>query len=235
MIRSLIVEDASIVRKGIRILLQDERDIEIVGEASDGPEAVERITALQPDLIFLDIQMPGFDGFEVLERTGPLHSCAVIFVTAYADYAMRAFDANALSYLLKPISPARFRAVLQRARTLLGDGQERTSEAPFLRLVVRDGDRFLMLKVDEIDWITSIGEYANVHARKTSYLVRTAISELAKRLDIRQFVRIHRSTIVNLDRVREIQPRSHGDCDVIMHDGTVLRLSRSFRDNLLAQ
>ncbi len=257
MIRSLIVEDAPIVRKGIRLLLQEERDIEIIGEAGDGPEAVERITALQPDLVFLDIQMPGFDGFEVLERTSREHLCAVVFITAYADYAMRAFDANALSYLLKPIDPARFSVVLQRARALLSDARElesshqrlgqllprpqtaepspRDGESPVARLVVKDGDRFLLLKADEIDWITSIGEYANIHARKTSYLIRTAISELARRLDGRQFVRIHRSTIVNLDRVREIQPRSHGDCDVVMHDGTVLRLSRSFRDNLLAQ
>ncbi|HVW69907.1 MAG TPA: response regulator [Steroidobacteraceae bacterium] len=257
MIRSLIVEDAPIVRKGIRLLLQDEPDIEIIGEAGDGPEAVEQITTLQPDLVFLDIQMPGFDGFEVLERTSRHHLCAVVFITAYADYAMRAFDVNALSYLLKPINPARFKSVLQRARTLLSDGKELESshqrlgqilprpqaaeaasvslESPAARLVVKDGDRFLLLKVDEIDWITSIGEYANVHARKTSYLIRTALSELARRLDIRQFVRIHRSTIINLDRVSEIQPRSHGDCDVVMHDGTVLRLSRSYRENLLAQ
>src|SRR5258707_75222 len=124
MIRSLIVEDAPIVRRGIRLLLSDERDVEVVGEAGDGPAAVTQILALRPDLLFLDIQMPGFDGFEVLERTSSTHLCPVVFITAHADYALRAFDANALSYLLKPIDPLRFREIMQRARRLLGDERE---------------------------------------------------------------------------------------------------------------
>jgi len=259
MIRSLIVEDAPIVRKGIRLLLQEERDIEIVGEAGDGPEAVTRIAALRPDLLFLDIQMPGFDGFEVLERTSCTHLCPVIFITAHADHALRAFDANAFSYLLKPIDPARFREVLQRARLLLGDQRRieathaslgrllpqsdspgewsvgRTgAETPVSRLVVKDGDRFLLVKTEEIDWVASVGEYASLRTGKRSFLIRMALSELEQKLDTRYFARIHRSTIVNLDRVREIRSRSHGDCDVLLHDGTVLRLSRSYRDNILA-
>ena len=261
MIRSLIIEDAPIVRRGIRLLLQGECDVEIVGEAGDGPEAVAQITELQPDLLFLDIQMPGFDGFEVLERTSRTHPCPVIFITAHADYAMQAFDANALSYLLKPINPVRFREVLQRARVLLGNehaleanhanlgqllhrpvpagtqnlvGRE-SIEPPISRLVVKESDRFLLLKTEEIDWIGSTGEYATLHARKTTFLIRMALSELAEKLDKHRFARIHRSTIVNLDRVREIQPRSHGDCEVILHDGTLLRLSRSYRDNLLVR
>jgi two-component system LytT family response regulator len=258
LIRGLIVEDAPIVRRGIRLLLQEERDVEVVGEAGDGPEAVTQIMELRPDLLFLDIQMPGFDGFEVLERTSSTHLCPVIFITAHADYALRAFDANALSYLLKPIDPSRFREIIQRARSLFGDeraleanhqcldrmlskppgaptlsGRE-YCESPVSRLLVKQGDRFLLLKAEEIDWIASSGEYATLHARKTSFLVRVALSELAEKLDKHHFVRIHRSTIVNLDRVREIQPRSHGDCDVVLHDGTQLRLSRSFRDNVLA-
>jgi len=257
MIRCLIVEDAPIVRKGIRLLLEGEPDIEVVGEAGDGPEAVTQIGALHPELLFLDIQMPGFDGFEVLERTSGDHLCAVVFITAYADYALRAFDVNALSYLLKPLNPTRFREVVHRARTLLGDAQaleanhERLSRilpkptllegiplsnpAPVSRLVVKDGERYLLVKTEEIDWIASVGEYASLRARKSSYLIRMAISDLEASLDSRQFVRIHRSTIVNLDRVREVQPRSHGDYDVLMEDGTVLRLSRTYRDNLLPQ
>ena len=256
MIRCLIVEDAPIVRKGIRLLLDRERDIEVVGEAGDGPEAVAQIMALRPDLLFLDIQMPGFDGFEVLERTSRDHLCAVVFITAYADYALRAFDANALSYLLKPVNPARFREVVERARTLLSDGQELeanherlsrilpkptstdgagTTAAPVTRLVVKDGERYLLVKTEEIDWIASVGEYASLRARKTSFLIRMALSDLEASLDSRQFARIHRSTIINLDRVREVQPRSHGDYDVLMEDGTVLRLSRTYRDNLLPQ
>jgi two-component system LytT family response regulator len=261
MIRSLIVEDAPIVRRGIRLLLQEERDVEVVGEAGDGPAAVTQILALRPDLLFLDIQMPGFDGFEVLERTSSTHLCPVIFITAHADYALRAFDANALSYLLKPIDPLRFREIVQRARWLLGDEREleanhqrldqvlwrpnpppnaqpavgrEHNESRLSRLLVKQGDRYLLLKTEEIDWIASTGEYATLHARKTSFLIRTPLSELAEKLDKLHFARIHRSTIVNLDRVREIQPRSHGDCDVVLHDGTQLRLSRSFRDNVLA-
>jgi len=260
LIRSLIVEDAPIVRRGIRLLLQEERDVEVVGEAGDGPAAVTQIMELRPDLLFLDIQMPGFDGFEVLERTSGTHLCPVIFITAHADYALRAFDANAVSYLLKPIEPSRFREVIQRARRLLGDERELEAnhqrldqmlwkskppgaptpagrehyEPRLSRLLVKQGDRFLLLKAEEIDWIASTGEYTTLHARKTSFLVRVALSELAEKLDKHHFARIHRSTIVNLDRVREIQPRSHGDCDVVLHDGTQLRLSRSFRDNVLA-
>ena len=246
MIRSVIVDDAPIVRKGIRLLLQEEHDIEIVGEAGDGPEAVTRITALRPDLLFLDIQMPGCDGFEVLERTSSSHLCAVIFITAHADHALRAFDANALSYLLKPINPARLREVLKRARLLLGDERELEatharlgrllpqSDSTVSRLVVKDGDRFLLVKTEEIDWVASTGEYASLRTGKKSFLLRMALSELEEKLDARHFTRIHRSTIVNLDRVSEIRSRSHGDCDVLLHDGTVLRLSRSYRDNLLA-
>jgi two-component system, LytTR family, response regulator len=259
MIRSLIVEDAPIVRKGIRLLIQEERDIEVVGEAGDGPDAVNQITALRPDLLFLDIQMPGFDGFEVIERTSREHCCVVIFITAHADYALKAFDANALSYLLKPINPARFREVIQRARLVLGSEREIEANhsslsrllpqsssmpvplsdrrdiggAPLPRLVVKHGGRYILVKADEIEWIASTGEYANLHTRSSTFLVRMTLSELEEKLDKRVFVRIHRSTIVNLDRVREIRSRSHGDYDVVMQDGTVLRLSRSYRDCVL--
>lgn len=254
MIRALVVDDAPLVRKGIRLYLQEEQDIEVIGEASDGPDAVAQISAHRPDLVFLDIQMPGFDGFEVIKRSRDAHIPAVVFITAHADYAMRAFDSNALSYLLKPINPARFREVVHRVRLLLrNDGEAQStrpragaaeaSEAmvpvgfdankPLSRLLVKHGDGFLFLKTEEIDWIASTGEYASLHARKASFLIRTSLSDLMEKLDERQFARIHRCTIVNMDSVSEIHPRSHGDCDVLLQDGTVLRLSRSYRDNLL--
>ncbi len=254
MIRALVIDDAPIVRKGIRLYLQDERDIEVIGEAVDGPDAVVQIAAHRPDLVFLDVQMPGFDGFEVIRRSKDAHIGAVVFVTAHADYAMRAFDTNALSYLLKPINAARFREVVHRARLLLcndaagksdqqlasgSEGSEAVAPAGpdanrrLSRVLVKHGDGFMFLKTEEIDWIASTGEYANLHARKTSFLIRTSLSDLMEKLDDRQFTRIHRCTIVNMDRVNEIHPRSHGDCDVLLQDGTLLRLSRSYRDNLL--
>lgn len=255
MIRALIVEDAPLMRKGIRLFLKDESDLEVVGEAGDGPEAVAQIAALRPDLIFLDVQMPGFDGFEVLERSRETAVRAVIFITAHADYAMRAFDNNAVSYLLKPVDPTRFREVLQRARMLLHSSvplaesaqltdaavpqrkgvesvltAQMDSNRRLTRMLVRHGSRFLLIKTEEIDWINATGEYAGLHTRRGSWLLRMSLSELAERLDSSQFARIHRCTIVNLDRVKEIQPRSHGDCDVILHDDTQLRMSRNYRE-----
>ncbi len=260
MIRALIVEDVPLVRKGIRLFLQNEKDIEVVGEACDGPEAVARIAELQPDLVFLDVQMPGFDGFEVLARLSEHPPRAVIFITAHADYALRAFENNAVSYLLKPIDPARFAAVVDRARLLLRPTdldpqltaaavQDRSAgtvvegvlsaqmdaDRRLTRLLVKQADRFVLVKAEEIDWICATGEYASLHTARGSWLVRMSLSELAERLDENQFARIHRCTIVNLDRIREIQPRSHGDCDVVLSGGNVLRLSRSYRDSVFSK
>ena len=252
-IRTFIVDDAPIIRQGIRHLLSEEEDIQIVGEAADGPEAVEVIKTLRPDLLFLDIQMPGFDGFEVIEQAGVFHMCAVIFITAFDHYAMKAFDADALSYLLKPITPQRFHGAVQRARRVLGRPEEMEDEVrriaefvqpaqlpdaathrgrPLQRFVVRHGNRFLLLNAAEVDWISASGEYARLYSREASFLIRTSLSQLEERLDPNQFVRIHLSTIVNLDRIQEIQPRTHGDYDVLLQDGTSLRLSRSYRDRV---
>lgn len=261
MIRALIVEDAPLVRQGIRLFLEEERDIEVVGEACDGPDAVVQIGAHRPDLVFMDIQMPGFDGFEVLSRCQEASLRAVVFITAHADYAMRAFDNNAVSYLLKPIEPARFREVVGRARQLLRPGRlasqdsdeadvtaslvpagreaalsaQLDSNRHLARVLVKHGDRFLLVRTEEIDWIAATGEYASLHTKKGTWLLRMSLSELAERLDESRFARIHRCTIVNLDRVREIQPRSHGDCDVILDDGRELRLSRNYRDSVFAR
>jgi len=257
MIRALIVEDAPRLRSGIRLYLQDEQDVEIVGEAGDGPDAVEHINNLRPDLVFLDVQLPGFDGFEVLSRAHiDSRRCAIVFITAYADYALRAFECNAVSYLLKPFDGRRFAEVVDRARLFLKSSHEDGSRAPessdvtpeapaeellgtqlnghqqLTRILVRHADRFLLIKVEEIDWIAATGEYATVHTARGSWLLRTSLTELALRLDERQFARIHRGTIVNLDRVAEIQPRGHGDCDVRLQSGRILRLSRGYRDNV---
>jgi two-component system LytT family response regulator len=235
MIRALIVEDIPLVRKGIRLFLEEERDIEIVGEACDGPDAVAQIAALQPDLVFLDVQMPGFDGFEVLERSKERRPKAVIFITAHGDYALRAFDHDAVSYLLKPIDPRRFTEVLQRARSALLQSSSPTPDKRLTRLVVKQGDHFRLIPTQDVDWIAATGEYSRLHTRQGAWLLRIALSELAERLDPEQFTRIHRCTIVNLDRIREIQPRSHGDCDVLLQDGNTLRMSRSYRDIVLAR
>jgi two-component system, LytTR family, response regulator len=237
MIRTLIVDDAPLAREGIRLLLDREKDFEIVGEAADGLEAIAAIGRLAPDLTFLDVQMPSLDGFEVIERCAGLRLGAVVFVTAYDDYALRAFEANALGYLLKPITPRLFQATLQRTRQLLGvPASAEVSTAslrPLTRLVVKEHRRFVLLKAEEIGWITSAGDYVELHARGRSFLVRMTISQLAERLDPRSFARIHRTTIVNLDRVEEIRPLPQGDFIVRMSEGTTLRLSRTYRDQLL--
>ncbi len=236
MIRTVIVDDAPLVREGIRLLLESEKDIDIVGEAEDGPAAVETMTRLRPELIFLDVQMPGVDGFEVLERAAP-PNCAVIFVTAYDHYALRAFEANAIGYLLKPLTPKPFRAALQRARQLLSaqsTDAKPIDARPLGRIVVKDRGRFVLLRPEEIDWISSAGDYVDFHARGRSFLVRQTISELEQTLDSRTFVRIHRTVIVNADRVREVEALPQGDFSVKLTDGHALRMSRSYRSRLLS-
>ena len=240
MIRTVIVDDAPLVREGLHLLLEPEKDIEIVGEAGDGPEAVSAIARLRPDLIFLDVQMPNFDGFEVLERAAS-PTCAVIFVTAYDDYALRAFQANAVGYLLKPITPKLFQSSLQRARQVLSGAQAAGNAVipaarPLPRLVVRDPKdhgRFVLLRPDEVDWIASAGDYVEFHTRGRSFLVRQTISDLEEALDPRSFVRIHRTTIVNVDRIQDIQALPQGDFSVKLTDGRLLRMSRNYRARLL--
>jgi two-component system LytT family response regulator len=255
-IKALVIDDEALAREGIRTLLSHEGDVDIVGEAADGPSAVKAIRRLIPDLVFLDVQMPGFDGFEVLDRVTTDYIPAVIFVTAHDAYAVRAFESRAVDYLLKPISAARLRESVRRVRFALA--QEEALETlhgrltEFLlarrhaasveprhpsdrqRLVVKDGGRFVLIKTDEIDWIESAANYAEVHARGRSFFLRMTMNALEEKLDAMQFARIHRSTIVNVDRVRDIiASESHGDFDVTLEDRTVLRLSRGYRDRLL--
>jgi two-component system, LytTR family, response regulator len=243
-IRVLIVDDEPPARAKIRRLLSADPEVELAGEAQSGFEAVEEIDRLQPDLVFLDVQMPGLDGFGVLAELGGQAMPAIVFVTAFDEYAIRAFEVNAVDYLLKPFDADRFRAALDRAkgrirrmgteeldrrlRTLLAEVRPRP--APIQRLLVPAGQKQIVLDVGGIDWMDAEQNYVRLHVGKTSYLVRGSLTGLEERLDPTRFIRIHRSRIVNIERVREIHPWSHGDQLVVLHDGTELLMSRRYRD-----
>ncbi len=241
-LRALVVDDEPFARDRVRRLLAEESGIELVGEAKDGIEAVAAIRSLKPDLLFLDVQMPGKDGFEVLEDLAPEETPVVVFLTAYDQYAVRAFEAAALDYLLKPFDEDRFKKAVDRARrqsahlengqstvapetsaiaesTALKDGQ------PYLeRLLIRTGGRVLFRRTDEIDWIEAYGNYVRLHAGASTYLLREPLSSLEAKLDPAQFARIHRSTLVQIARIREIRPTS-----VLLENGEQLTLSRRYR------
>jgi len=247
-IRTLIVDDEELGRKRIRKLLSLESEFEIVAESRDGREAIRAIEKFSPDLVFLDVQMPELGGFEVLSQITPAKMPVIIFVTAHDHFALKAFQAQALDYLLKPFDDERFAQSLQRARTYLngnaaGEIRERLarlvqglpSPGQYLsRVAVKSAGRVLFLKAGEIDWIEAVGNYVNLHVGKESYLLRGRISELEKRFDPEQFFRIHRSTMVNLDRVKELQPLFKGESVVILKDGQQLSASRSCSQRLQA-
>ena len=242
MITAFIVDDEKLAREGIRLMLKKEVDVDVIGEAADGPSAMKAISKLTPDLLFLDVKVPGLDGFEILARCHRGHAPLVIFTTAYEKYAVKAFDAHAVDYLLKPIRAQRLREAVQRARVELAKEPAPAHEAapptvskpPNLRrLVVRDRDRFLLLKAEEVDWIQSAANYVQLHAHGRCYLVRMTMNEIETQLEGLSFARIHRSTIVNVDRLTEIRPSPHGDFQVVLENGTALRLSRAYRDHLL--
>ena len=233
-LRALVVEDEAPARRTLELLLAMHRDIDLVGECSTGPEAVEAIERIRPDLLFLDVHLPGYGGFEVLQRVNPCPT-SVIFVTAYDEHAVRAFDTAAVDYLLKPFDDERFDRALERARTRVRQKQleDLVSAKPFLeRIAVRDSGRILLLRTSDIDWIEADDYYVQLHVRGRSHLLRERMHLLEARLDPRRFVRIHRSTIVNIDRVKELQPFFHGEYHLLLEDGTRLRLSRTHRDRL---
>src|SRR5215475_6077749 len=243
-IGALIVDDEPLARERITDLLIGDPEDEIIGECGDGLAAVEAIEAHKPDLLFLDVQMPELDGFGVLETIEQMP--VIIFVTAYDQYALRAFEVHALDYLLKPFDRERFDKALQRARhqiareragavnqelvALLSDLKARPK--PLERLVIKAGGRVFFLRVDEIDWIEAAANYVKLHVGKESHLLRETINGLAAKLDPDKFLRIHRSIIVNLERVKELQPWFHGDYVVIMQDGAQLTSSRNYREQL---
>ena len=215
MTRVLIVDDEALARERIRTLLTSERDVTIVGECSGGREAVAAIVQHRPDLVFLDIQMPDLDGFQVLEAVAMDWLPAVVFVTAYDEYAIHAFDVNAMDYILKPIEPARFRKALGRA----------VKRGPLDRLVIRAGGKVMFVKPGDIDWIEADGKLAQVHVGRETHAVRIPLKRLEERLEAHGFVRVHRSAIVNVDRIRELEPWFHGEYVVILKDGTKLTSS----------
>jgi two-component system LytT family response regulator len=245
MIRALIVDDEPVARRRIRRLLADEADVVVVGEAGDGREAVDAIKTTHPNLVFLDVQMPEADGFEVVRRLGTAMP-QVVFVTAYDHYALSAFEIHALDYLLKPFNRSRFQQSVAHARAVLtkpDDRQLRERLTGFLadlrtrsrylqRFVVRAPDRVVLVETSQVDWIEAADNYAVLHVGKSSHVVRDTMSRLADELDPQRFVRIHRSTIVQLDRIRELLPALHGDFVVVLHDGRRLTLSRNYRRRL---
>jgi two-component system LytT family response regulator len=248
-IRALIVDDEPLARRGIHVRLEAESDFTIVGEAEDGNGALEAIRVLAPDLVFLDVQMPALDGFEVLERVAPERLPMVVFVTAHDAHALRAFEVHALDYLLKPFSEERFRDCLERAREAFAHGgnvgaRQRVrellerlrhagaDERP-RRFAVRDRGHIEFVSVTDLCAVEAAENYVTLVTERGRHLLRLTLADMEQQLDPSSFARIHRSTIVNLDRVREIVPDSHGDCDVRLANGTVYRLSRGFRDRLV--
>jgi two-component system LytT family response regulator len=231
MIRALIADDEPLARKKIRTLLAREPDVEVAGECGSGPEAAKLIRELDPNLVFLDIEMPELDGLSLLQGLESRAAPAVIFVTAYDQYAVRAFDVQALDYLLKPIDRRRFQTALDRAREHLRKSEGR-STGPLTRLLVRSGDRTQVLKIDDVDWVESADNYVKLHALGQTHFLRETLTHLRARLDPARFVRIHRSAVVNVDRIRSLYPLFHGDQMVVLHDGTELPLSRRYRQEL---
>ena len=247
-IRAAIVDDEPLARRRIRNLLMEARDVEIVAECANGREAIESLEESPPDLLFLDIQMPEVDGFDVLRAIGVGHVPVVIFVTAYDQFALRAFEAHALDYLLKPFDDERFEAALQRARERIrqqqgGDLdhrlrallQEVRGDRGYLRrLVVPTGPRSVFVRTEEIDWIEAERNYIRLHVGGRTHLLRENLSRIESALDPEAFCRIHRSTIVNVDRIQAVESLFGGEYLVVLHDGTRLTSGRSYRRNLHA-
>jgi two-component system LytT family response regulator len=229
-IRTLIVDDEPPARRNIVALLQREADIEIIGECGSGKNAVDTIRSLAPDLVFLDVQMPECDGFDALQMLGGKVPAAIIFVTAYDQYALRAFDAGALDYLLKPFDNARFSRALDRARDKIR--RFRLAPPKTERLIIKSAGRVLFLKISEIDWIEADDYYACLHVGARNHLLRRSLAELEQELDPAIFCRIHRSAIVNVERIKTLRLNLDGEYNVVLENGSELSLSRRHRKEL---
>lgn len=231
-IRVLVVDDEPLARSNLKVLLRRDSGIESIAECGSGAEAVTQIRSTRPELVFLDVQMPECNGFEVLEILKADAALPVIvFVTAYDEYALRAFDAGALDYLLKPFDDARFSLAMQRARQKIA-AQAAVQSREIPRLTVRSAGRVAYVQIPDIDWVEAADYYACLHVGSKSHLLRQSMGELEKELDPRIFCRIHRSTIVNLRRVRALKVDDAGEYEVILEGGQKLRLSRRFRKDL---
>jgi two-component system LytT family response regulator len=249
-IRAVIVDDEPLARERIRELLESETDVEVVGEYGEAQEAADGVAALAPDLLFLDIQMQEVDGFGVLAQLGGARPPVVIFVTAFEQYAVRAFEVHAFDYLLKPFGRERFYEALENARERLRRGWEsslgdrlaslvadlRAGEKRYVeRLLVKTGGRFVFIKVDQIDWVETAGNYLRLHCGNDEHLIRETMQGLEAKLDPDRFLRIHRFTLVNVERIKQVEPFFHGDYIVTLQTGKELTLSASYRDRLLEQ
>jgi two-component system, LytTR family, response regulator len=245
--RVLIVDDEPLARERLRTLLEEEPAFELVGEAADGTTGAESILALQPDLVFLDVQMPGADGFDVIDAVGADKMPFVVFVTAYDRYALRAFDVHALDYLLKPFDRERFREALGRAQAQIerntgGDLERRLAaivqdlkpaRTRTDRFVVKSGGRIFFVRTAEIDWIEAAGNYVKLHVGRETHMIRETMNGIEGKLDPDKFLRIHRSTVVHIDRIKELHPMFSGDYAVILRNGAELTLSRNYRERFL--
>ena len=239
-LRTVLVDDEVLARLALRQALASHDEVEIVGECGNADEAMQALHALQPDLLFLDIQMPGMDGFGLLHELAPDRLPLVVFATAFAEHALRAFDANALDYVLKPIDQARFDQAMTRVRQHWLGLQAHalsTPAAPITpttpshvqRISVRIGESIRVIAIEDIDWIRADGNYVQIHVGGASYLHRETLRHLLDVLDPAHFLRIHRGTLVNVERIREIHPLFQGNAEVVLHNGTRLSLSRRFR------
>ena len=240
-IRALIVDDEPLARHGIRMMLDNDPDVTEVEEARDGKQALQAILDHKPDLVFLDVQMPGMDGFEVLRKVGAAKVPAVVFVTAYDKYAIEAFEVQAVDYLLKPFTAQRMRKALERSKSRLRGGGslldskvlavlEQIARGPdhLTRLAVKSGGAMIFLEMESVDWIAAAENYVELHAGKMRHLVQVTMNRLVKRLDPATFLRIHRSFIVNLKRIRTIQPAFHGEYVLTLDNGVQLRSGRTY-------
>ncbi len=248
-IRTLLVDDEELARRGLRVRLERAGDIAVVGECANGGEAIAAIGKLAPDLVFLDVQMPEVSGFDVIAGLDPKRAPHIIFVTAFDQYAVKAFEVNALDYLLKPIDDERFAQALRRAREALASSRDESFGARLNagvasfqqgaamrpgsdRLAIPTGDRVVVLRIAEIDWVEASGNYVSLHIGKKAWLLRETIAAMDQRLAPHGFARIHRSTLVNVERVAELRALANGEFAVLLRCGRELKLSRSFRHAL---
>lgn len=240
-LRVLVVDDEPLVREGLRMLLEREAGVRFLGEARNGEEALERIRELRPDLVLLDVRMPGMDGLAVVAALEPEERPAIVFVTAHGEYAIKAFDMHAVDYLLKPFDAERFATALRRARARMSEGTADRLEALLAtlqpapaypeRLLLKHEGTVVVVAANDIEWIEAADNYVKIHARTGRYMAREPMKQIEAKLDPARFARVHRSAIVNLSRVKSLDPVTSGEAIITLTTGTRLTLSRGYRDH----